>query len=321
VATGPLRLIDRPVPEPGQGQLLIKVLRCGVCRTDLHLTEGDLPPKAPDVTPGHEVVGEVVATGPGVSRFGVGDRVGAAWLAGTDGSCRYCRSGRENLCPNSIYTGWDIHGGYAEYLAAADAYVYELPKGFSDAELAPLLCAGIIGYRALKLADLPPGGRLGIWGFGGSAHLVAQVAIAQGAAVHVFTRGEKARELARELGVASAQDSFDPSPEPLDSAILFAPVGTLVPPALAALDRGGTLAVAGIYLTDIPSLNYDADLFQERTLRSVTSNTRGDGEEFLHLAERLRLQVTVNPYPFDKADQAVADLAAERFTGAAVITM
>ena len=321
VATGPLRLIDRPVPEPGQGQLLIKVLRCGVCRTDLHLTEGDLPPKAPDVTPGHEVVGEVVATGPGVSRFGVGDRVGAAWLAGTDGSCRYCRSGRENLCPNSVYTGWDIHGGYAEYLAAADAYVYELPKGFSDAELAPLLCAGIIGYRALKLADLPAGGRLGIWGFGGSAHLVAQVAIAQGAAVHVFTRGEKARELARELGVASAQDSFDPSPEPLDSAILFAPVGTLVPPALAALDRGGTLAVAGIYLTDIPSLNYDADLFQERTLRSVTSNTRGDGEEFLHLAERLRLQVTVNPYPFDKADQAVADLAAERFTGAAVITM
>src|SRR5580693_837784 len=163
VATGPLRLIDRPVPEPGPGQLLIKVLRCGVCRTDLHLTEGDLPPKAPDVTPGHEVVGEVVAAGPGVSRFGVGDRVGAAWLAGTDGSCRFCRSGRENLCPNSIYTGWDIHGGYAEYLVAADAYVYELPKGFSDAELAPLLCAGIIGYRALKLADLPPGGRLANW--------------------------------------------------------------------------------------------------------------------------------------------------------------
>src|SRR6202044_1656459 len=179
VATGPLRLIDRPVPEPGQGQLLIKVLRCGVCRTDLHLTEGDLPPKAPDGPPGHEVVGEVVAAGPGVSRFGVGDRVGAAWLAGTDGSCRFCRSGRENLCPNSIYTGWDIHGGYAEYLVAADAYVYELPKGFSDAELAPLLCAGIIGYRALRLADLPPGGRLGIWGFGGSGHLGGQIAIAR----------------------------------------------------------------------------------------------------------------------------------------------
>jgi alcohol dehydrogenase, propanol-preferring len=321
IETGPLRLIERPDPEPGPGELLIRVICCGVCRTDLHLTEGDLPPKAPDVTPGHEVVGEVIATGPGVVRFGVGDRVGAAWLAGTDGRCRYCRRGLENLCPRSIYTGWDIQGGYAQYLVASDSYVYDLPKGFSDAELAPLLCAGIIGYRALKLADLPPGGRLGIWGFGGSAHLVAQVAIAAGATVHVFTRGENARELALGLGAASAQDSFDPTPEPLDSAILFAPVGTLVPPALVALDRGGTLAVAGIYLTDIPELNYDADLFQERTLRSVTSNTRGDGEEFLHLAERLRLQVDANPYPFDRADQAVADLAAERFTGAAVITM
>jgi len=321
IATGPLRLIERPVPEPGPGELLIRVLLCGVCRTDLHLSEGDLPPKAPDVTPGHEVVGEVVATGPGVVRFATGDRVGAAWLAGTDGRCRYCRRGLENLCPNSIYTGWDIQGGYAEYLVASDSYVYELPKGFSDTELAPLLCAGIIGYRALLRADLPAGGRLGIWGFGGSAHLVSQIAMAGGAAVHVFTRDEKARELALGLGAASAQDSFDPAPEPLDSAILFAPVGTLVPPALAALDRGGTLAVAGIYLSDIPVLNYQKHLFQERTLRSVTSNTRGDGEEFLRLAERLHLRVTVNPYPFDRAEQALADLAADRFTGAAVITM
>ncbi len=321
ITTGPLRLIERPVPEPGPGQLLIRVLLCGVCRTDLHLAEGDLPPKAPDVTPGHEVVGEVVATGPGVTRFSTGDRVGAAWLAGTDGSCRYCRRGQENLCPNSIYTGWDIQGGYADYLVASDAYVYELPKGFTDAELAPLLCAGIIGYRALLRAELPAGGRLGIWGFGGSAHLVSQIAMAQGATVHVFTRDEKARELALGLGAASAQDSFDPSPEPLDSAILFAPVGTLVPPALAALDRGGTLAVAGIYLSDIPELNYQAHLFQERTLRSVTSNTRGNGEEFLRLAERLRLRVTVNPYPFEQAQQALADLAADRFTGAAVISM
>ena len=246
VATGPLRLIERDVPEPGPGQLLIRVLKCGVCRTDLHLAEGDLEPKAPEVTPGHEVVGEVVSAGPGVTRFGAGDRVGAAWLAGTDGSCRFCRRGLENLCPRSIYTGWDIQGGYAEYLVAADAYVYALPEGFSDAELAPLLCAGIIGYRALKRAELPPGGRLGIWGFGGSAHLVAQVALAAGAAVHVFTRDEKARELALGLGAASAQDSFDPTPEPLDSAILFAPVGDLVLPGLAALDRGGTLAVAGM---------------------------------------------------------------------------
>src|SRR5262249_31861182 len=260
VATGPLRLIDRDVPEPGPGQLLIRVLKCGVCRPDLHLAEGDLPPKAADGPRGHAVVGEVVAAGPGVVRFGRGDRVGAAWLAGTDGSCRYCRRGLENLCPHSVYTGWDIPGGYAEYLVAADAYVYELPGGFSDAELAPLLCAGIIGYRALRRAELPPGGRLGIWGFGGSAPPAAQIAVAEGAAVHVFTRTEPGRELARELGAASTQDSFDPSPEPLDSAILFAPVGTLVPPGLAALDRGGTLAIAGIYLTDIPALNYEKHL-------------------------------------------------------------
>jgi alcohol dehydrogenase, propanol-preferring len=321
VADGPLRLVERPVPEPGPGQLLIRVLCCGVCRTDLHLAEGDLPPKAPDVTPGHEVVGEVVTAGPGTVRFQPGDRVGVAWLAGTDGACRFCRRGLENLCPNSTYTGWDIQGGYAEYLVAADAYVYPLPTGFTDAQLAPLLCAGIIGYRALRRAELPPGGRLGIWGFGGSAHLVAQVAMAAGATLHVFTRSQADRELALALGAASAQDSFDPTPEPLDSAILFAPVGTLVPPGLAALDRGGTLAVAGIYLTDIPALNYQQHLFQERTLRSVTSNTRGDGEEFLRLAERLRLQVDAHPYPFDQAQQALADLEADRFSGAAVLTL
>src|SRR5215469_13112392 len=321
VETGPLRLAERPVPEPGLGELLIRVLRCGVCRTDLHLAEGDLPPRSPDVTPGHEVVGEVVAAGPGTVRFKPGDRVGAAWLAGTDQACRFCRRGLENLCPHSVYTGWDIPGGYAEYLVAADGYVHPLPAGFTDDELAPLLCAGIIGYRALRRAELPPGGTLGIWGFGGSAHLAAQVAMAEGAAVHVFTRGEQARKLALDLGAASAQDSFDPSPEPLDSAILFAPVGSLVPPALAALDRGGTLAIAGIYLTDIPVLNYQAHLFQERQLRSVTANTRGDAEEFLRLAERLRLQVTTHPYPFDRGQQALADLAADRFTGAAVLRL
>jgi propanol-preferring alcohol dehydrogenase len=318
---GPLRLTDRAVPEPGQGELLIRVLRCGVCRTDLHLAEGDLPPKRPDVTPGHEVVGEVVAAGPGSARFRPGDRVGVAWLAGTDGSCRYCRRGRENLCPASIYTGWDIPGGYAEYLVAADAYVHRLPAGFTDEQLAPLLCAGIIGYRALRRAELPPGGVLGIWGFGGSAHLTAQIAVAQGAAVHVFTRAPAARELALALGAASAQDSFDPAPEPLDSAIIFAPVGTLVPPAMRAIDRGGILAIAGIYLSQIPALDYESELFYERDLRSVTSNTRGDAEEFLRLAERLHPQVEVTSYPFDKADRALADLAADRFTGAAVLSL
>jgi propanol-preferring alcohol dehydrogenase len=320
VATGPLRMIDRPRPEPGPGQLLIRVLCCGVCRTDLHLAEGDLPPKAPDITPGHEVVGEVVAAGPQAVRFRPGDRVGVAWLAGTDGSCRQCRRGNENLCPRSVYTGWDIHGGYAEYVVAADAYVHQIPAGFSDAEAAPLLCAGIIGYRALLRAELPPGGRLGIWGFGGSAHLTAQIALAQGAAVHVFTRGAAARELALELGAASAQDSYGPPPEPLDSAIIFAPAGDLVPVALAALDRGGTLAIAGIYLTEIPALDYAAHLFQERTVRSVTSNTRGDAEEFLGLAGRLRLRVTVTPYSLGRADRALSDLAAGRVSGAAVLS-
>jgi len=320
-SSGPLKLTDRPVPEPGPGELLVRVIACGVCRTDLHLAEGDLPPKAPDVTLGHEVVGEVVATGAGATRFRVGDRAGVAWLAGTDGTCEYCRRGRENLCPRSVYTGWDRHGGYAEYLTAADAFAHPLPGGFSDAELAPLLCAGIIGYRALLRAEVPPGGTLGVWGFGGSAHLASQIAIAQGAAVHVFTRAPDARELALSLGAASAQDSFDPSPEPLDSAIIFAPVGTMVPAALAALARGGTLAIAGIYLTDIPSLNYERHLFQERTLRSVTANTRGDAAEFLRLAERLRIKVTTTGYAFDQADRALADLAGDRVHGAAVLSM
>ena len=321
MASGPLSHVDRPVPEPAGGELLIRVLRCGVCRTDLHLAEGDLPPRHPDVTPGHEVVGEVVRAGAGTTRFSVGDRVGVAWLAGTDGSCRYCRRGSENLCPRSVYTGWDRDGGYAEYLVASDAYVHPLPAGFSDDELAPLLCAGIIGYRALLRAELPPGGRLGIWGFGGSAHLAAQVAMASGAAVHVFTRAPEARKLALDLGVDSAQDSFDPSPEPLDSAIVFAPVGTVVPAALRNLDRGGTLAIAGIYLTDIPAVNYEDELFQERSLRSVTSNTRGNAEEFLRLAERLRLKVSVTPYPFEAAQDALTDLAEDRVNGAAVLTV
>ena len=321
VASGPLQLTERPVPEPGRGELLIRVRCCGVCRTDLHVTEGDLEPHLQGVTPGHEVVGEVVATGPGAVRFGPGDRVGAAWLAGTDGSCRFCRRGQENLCPRSVYTGWDINGGYAEYLVAGDGYVHPLPGGFSDAELAPLLCAGIIGYRALKRAEVPPGGSLGIWGFGGSAHLAAQVAIAGGAAVHVFSRAGSSRDLARSLGAASVQDSFDPPPEPLDSAILFAPVGNLVPPALRALDRGGTLAIAGIYLTPIPRLDYDEHLFQERQLRSVTSNTRGDAQEFLTLAERLHLKVTTTGYRLDQAEQALADLKADRVDGAAVLTV
>jgi propanol-preferring alcohol dehydrogenase len=316
IETGPLRAAERDVPEPGPGELLVRVRACGVCRTDLHVAEGDLPPHLPGVTPGHEIVGEVVTPG---GRYAAGDRVGVAWLRGTCGVCRYCRRGAENLCPHSIYTGWDANGGYAEYAVAPEAYVYPLPGDRPDAEIAPLLCAGIIGYRALKRAALPPGGRLGIWGFGGSAHLAAQVAIAGGAEVHVFTRAAAARTLALELGAASAQDSFDPSPVPLDSAIIFAPAGELVPAALERLDRGGTLAIAGIHLTDVPPLNYQRHLFQERQVRSVTSNTRADGEEFLRLADRLRIKVAVTPYPLAEADRALADLAADRVNGAAVL--
>ncbi len=317
---GPLRLRDDERPRPGPGELLLRVLACGVCRTDLHVVEGDLPPHLPGVTPGHEVVGEVAALGEAAEGFAVGDRAGAAWLRWTDGSCRYCRRGAENLCPNSRYTGWDANGGYAEYMTVPAGYAYRLPPGYSDLELAPLLCAGIIGYHALKRAELPPGGRLGLYGFGGSAHLAAQVALAQGATVHVLTRGEQAQRLARELGAASVGGAADMPPEPLDAAILFAPAGELVLPAMAALDRGGTLAIAGIYLSDIPPLNYERHLFQERQIRSVTSNTRADGREFLDFAARHKLAVTVHGYPLDRADQALADLKAGRFDGAAVLT-
>jgi alcohol dehydrogenase, propanol-preferring len=284
------------------------------------VAEGDLPPHRSPVVPGHEVVGHVAARGAGVADPTEGERVGIAWLRHTDGTCHFCRRGAENLCPASRYTGWDADGGYAEYAVAPAAYVYRLPDGYADAEVAPLLCAGIIGFRALRRAGLPAGGRLGVYGFGASAHLAAQVAIAQGARVHVLTRSAAARRLAADLGAASVQDAHDPPPEPLDAAILFAPAGGLVPVALRALDRGGTLAVAGIHLSAIPPLDYDRDLFQERTLRSVTANTRADGRDFLAFAGEHRLRVTVTPYPLDSADRALADLAADRVDGAAVLT-
>ncbi|MFE5585546.1 zinc-dependent alcohol dehydrogenase family protein [Kitasatospora sp. NPDC056531] len=316
---GPLEWERRPVPAPGPGEILVEVEACGVCRTDLHLTEGDLAPRLPRCTPGHEVVGRVRAAGSAVEGFATGDRAGVAWLARTCGSCAYCRTGRENLCPDSRYTGWDRHGGYAGHLTADARFAYRLPEGPPAEELAPLLCAGIIGYRALQRADLPPGGLLGIYGFGASAHLTAQIALARGARVAVFTRGAAARQLALELGARFAGDSYDPAPEPLDAAILFAPAGELVPVALAALDRGGTLAVAGIHLSDIPSLDYQRHLFQERTLRSVTANTQADGRAFLAEAARTRPVVRVNRYPLRQADTALADLAADRVTGVAVL--
>jgi propanol-preferring alcohol dehydrogenase len=317
----PLVEVDRPVPEPQPNQIRVRVRVCGVCRTDLHLAEGDLAPKHPFVVPGHEVVGVVDAVGQDVTTVALGARVGIPWLARTDQTCPYCRRQDENLCVSPAFTGWDHDGGYAEYAVADAAYVYPLPEVYSDHEAAPLLCAGIIGFRALRRANLPEGGRLGIYGFGASAHLTAQVAIAEGARVHVLTRALQAQELARKLGAASAAGAEDPPPEPLDAAILFAPVGTLVPVALAALDRGGTLAIAGIHLSDIPPLNYERHLFQERNLRSVTANTRQDGRDFLAVAARIGLHVTTSPYPLDQANQALQDLAHDRVNGAAVLAV
>jgi alcohol dehydrogenase, propanol-preferring len=316
---GPLVRVERPLPEPGAGQVRVDVVCCGVCRTDLHVAEGDLPPRRPAVVPGHEVVGRVAALGPGTSRFVVGDRVGVAWLGRTDGTCRWCRSGRENLCTAPVFTGWDVDGGYADACLVDERFAYRLPDGVDDEHAAPLLCAGIIGYRALRLAEVPPGGRLGVYGFGGSAHLTAQVALAQGLRVHVLTRGEHNRALARELGADSVGDARDTPPEPLDGAILFAPAGDLVPVALRALDRGATLAVAGIWLSDVPPLDHAAELSGERRLRSVTANTRRDGEEFLTLAARLGVRATTVAYPMDDAPRALADLAHGRFGGAAVL--
>ena len=321
ITQSPLTLVERPVPIPARGEVLVRVRVCGVCRTDLHLAEGALPPRRGSVVPGHEVVGEVVQLGDGASRFGVGDRVGIAWLRYTCGACRWCRSGRENLCPESRYTGWDADGGYAEFAVVPEGFAYRVPTSFADAQAAPLLCAGIIGYRSLLRTQLPPGGRLGIYGFGASAHLTAQVAIAQGAEVHVLTRGQAARELALQLGAASVGGPFDQAPVPLDAAIIFAPAGELVPLALESLGAGGTLVLAGIHMSDIPALDYRRHLFRERSVRSVTSNTRGDGEAFLVLAQRLSVQVTTTTVPFERADLALRDLAAGRVRGAAVLTL
>ncbi len=321
MSSGPLVAADRPDPMPGRGEVLLKVRVCGVCRTDLHLAEGDLTPRHAGVIPGHEVVGEVIGQGPGAARFGIGERVGVAWLGGTCGACRFCLRGQENLCLSPTFTGWDRDGGYAELITVAENFAYRIPETFSDEEAAPLLCAGIIGYRALTRAELPIGGRLGIYGFGGSAHLAAQIALYRGARVYVMTRSAQARALALDLGATFAGGAEEQPPDPLDAAILFAPAGGLVPVALRALDRGGTLAVAGIHLSDIPSLHYADELFEERQLRSVTANTRADGEEFFRIAAEIPLRPTTVAYPFEAADRALRDLAEDRITGAAVLHM
>jgi alcohol dehydrogenase, propanol-preferring len=315
----PLARVDRPEPQPGPAQVRVRISCCGVCRTDLHLAECDLPPRHPEVTVGHEIVGTVDAVGASARRFTIGDRIGVPWLAGTDGTCAFCRRGAENLCLDPRFTGWDVDGGYADACLVDEAYAYRLPDSVDDEHAAPLLCAGIIGYRALLRAEVPAGGRLGLYGFGGSAHITAQIALHQGMRVHVLTRGAANRKLAAELGADSVGEATDSPPEQLDGAILFAPAGELVPVALRALDRGGTLAIAGIWLSDIPGINYAAELFEERQVRSVTANTRKDGEEFLALAARFGITPTTVAYPMASAPEALADLAHGRFSGAAVL--
>lgn len=315
----PLQLCDLPVPMPGEGELRVRVQACGICRTDLHVVEADLKPKREHIVPGHQVVGIVDALGAGAIRFRQGDRVGIAWLRYTCGQCRYCRAGNENLCPNARFTGYDENGGYAEFALVREDFAYAIPPELDVVAATPLLCAGIIGYRALKRADVRPGCRLGLYGFGSSAHIAIQVARHWGCSVYVMTRDERHQALARELGAAWAGPAEARPPELLDSAILFAPVGNLVPAAMQALDMGGTLAVAGIYLTDIPELNYERHLFHEKNLRSVTGNTRKDGEELLKLAAEIPLRPHTTAFPVAEANRALLMLKKDAISGSGVL--
>jgi alcohol dehydrogenase, propanol-preferring len=309
---------DRPVPEPAPGEVVVRVRACGVCRTDLHLVDGELPhPKLP-VVPGHEVVGIVSAVGPGVTRFALGQRVGFPWLASTDGTCPYCRSGRENLCDHAEFTGYTRDGGYAEYLAGDARYGFPLPDGIDDRSAAPLLCAGMIGFRALRLAG--PALRIGFYGFGASAHIAIQIARDRGQEVYAFARpGDRAApEFARRLGAVWAGGSDERPPVPLDAAILFAPVGALLPAALAATAKGGTVVCAGIHMSDVPSFPYDL-LWEERVVRSVANLTRQDGDEFLQAAQAARVRTTTTPFPLEAANEAIDAVRHGRIEGAAVL--
>jgi alcohol dehydrogenase, propanol-preferring len=319
IETNPLAAADLPVPEPALNEILVRVKVCGVCRTDLHVAEGDLPPKHPRIVPGHEIVGIVERAGASSSRFKVGDRVGIAWLRETCGSCAYCRRGAENLCPYARFTGWDHDGGYAEWAVVREDFAYPLPPGLADEETAPLLCAGIIGYRAIKRAGIQPGGTVGLYGFGGSAHIAIQVLKYWGCRVFVMSRGGKHQELAEELGADWTGEAAEKPPAPLDSAILFAPAGNLVLPAMEALDRGGILSIAGIYLTPIPTLDYERHLFNEKEIRSVTANTRADGDELLRLAAKIPIRTHTIQMPLEEATEALRMLKHDELKGAAVL--
>jgi alcohol dehydrogenase, propanol-preferring len=321
IDTAPLKMVDLPLPEPKHGEIRVKVRCCAICRTDLHVIEGDLPRQKMPIVPGHQIVGTVESLGPGCTKFKPGQRVGVAWLRHTCGKCGFCTADKENLCESARFTGYHADGGYADYALAPEAFCYGIPPGFSDVEAAPLLCAGIIGYRSLNRCDLPPGGTLGIYGFGSSAHVVMQIAKHRGCTVYVVTRGEKHRQLARQMGAAWAGEDARQMPVKVDSAIIFAPAGELVPVALESLKKGGTLSLAGIYMTPIPSLDYQRHLFYERDIHSVTCNTRADGRELLAEAAAIPIHPHTNVYTLADANRALLDLKQDKISGTGVLVM
>ena len=318
---GRLSLDEVAVPRPGPGEIRVRVNVCAVCRTDLHIVEGDLPAGKTPLIPGHQIAGVLDAASEECTRFRPGDRVGVAWLRATCGACGFCRAGAENLCEASRFTGLHEDGGYAEYAVVPETYAYEIPGGFDDHQAAPLLCAGIIGYRALKRCEVRPGGRLGLFGFGSSAHVTIQVAVHRGYEVFVFTREASRREQAKRMGAAWAGGVEDAAPSLLDGAIVFAPAGEVVPPALRAVARGGCVVIAGIHMSALPAMEYEPHLFYEKRLTSVTANTRADGEELLREAAAIPIRATTRAYRLDQANEALADLKAGRLEGTAILNV
>lgn len=318
VESNPLELCEVPAPRPAAGEVLVRVHCCGVCRTDLHVVEGELAPRKSPVIPGHQVVGSVAANGEGASRFALGARVGVAWLHHTDGTCEYCRAGAENLCDNPSFTGYTVDGGFAEYVVAPQEFVYPIPAGFADEQAAPLLCAGIIGFRCLRLSGIKAGGRLGFYGFGAAAHVAIQVARHWNVEVYASTRDARHQRLALELGAAWAGGTFDEPPRKLDAAIVFAPAGEIVPAALRALRKGGVLVLGGIHMSPIPSFDYDL-LYGERMIRSVANNTRSDGEDFLRVAAEIPIRTHVQVFPLSEANRTLNLLKNDAIPGAAVL--
>jgi propanol-preferring alcohol dehydrogenase len=316
----PLQPVELPDPEPGKGQIRLAVRVCGLCHTDLHITEGELPPHQPHIVPGHQIVGVVDRVGAGVTHFKTGDRAGVPWLYHTDQTCRYCQRGTENLCEHALFTGYDVNGGYAQYHIVSEDFAYHLPEGFEDVQAAPLLCAGVIGFRALRLAEVKPGGRVGLYGFGASAHICVQVARHWGCEVYAFSRSQAHRELALKLGAkwAGGADDALPAGTKMDSSIIFAPAGGLVIAALKTLDKGGTLALAGIYMSRIPPMDYDL-LYGERTIRSVANSTRQDAIDLLELAAAIPIQTEVELFELEELNEALGKLKDGSINGAAAV--